>query len=48
MFEIRTGDRKALPLDGSDWQIAPLTTRRVPANLPDKLDYKPTYVPYNN
>ncbi len=46
--EIRTGDRQLLSLDGSDWQIAPLTTRRVPQTVPDKLDYKPTYVPYNN
>jgi hypothetical protein len=48
VFEIHTGIHKALPLDGSDWQIAPLTTKRVPKTLPEKLDYKPTYVPYRN
>ncbi len=46
--EIRTGNRMCLPLDGNDWQIAPLTTRRVPAAVPDKLAWEKTWVPYVN
>ena len=42
----QTGDRKLLSLDGDGWQSAPLTTRRVPDAVPEKLDFQQTYVPY--
>ena len=46
--EIRTGRRMCLPLDGDDWQISPLTTRRVPKSVPEKLTWQKAVVPYNN
>ena len=46
--EIRTGPRMCFPLDGDDWQIAPLTTRRVPNAVPEKLPWQKTWVPYND
>ena len=44
----QTGQRMMMCLDGDNWQIAPLTTRRMPKTVPDKLDFKPTGVPYRN
>jgi hypothetical protein len=41
----QTGQRMLLTLDGGDWQMAPLTTRRVPQTVPDKLDFKQINVP---
>ncbi len=46
--EVRTGLRMCLPLDGDDWQVASLTTRRVPAAVPDKLPWQRTWVPYGD
>ena len=41
----KTSDRKALCLDGGDWESAPLVDRRVPQAPPANLAFKPCSVP---
>jgi hypothetical protein len=41
----KTSDRKALCLDGGDWESAPLEGRRVPPAPPANLTFKPCVVP---
>ena len=43
----RTGTRRKLLLDGSDWEWAFLDGRSVPAAVPEKLDFKPQTIPYD-
>lgn len=44
LVQIKTGKHMLLSLDGQ-WQMAPLTTRRVPAAVPADLKFTPRQVP---
>jgi hypothetical protein len=46
LADNRTGDRKVLCLDGTDWEWAYLDGRRVPAAMPAGLVYNHGIVPY--
>ncbi len=43
---VRTGNRKFVCLDGSDWKRGPLVGRRVPARVPDDIKYRRFTVPF--
>jgi hypothetical protein len=48
LVDDRTGDRKRLCLDGSDWEAALLDGRRAPNTVPAGLVWGPFRVPYRD